>query len=303
MTFKSLIAGLVAASMVACAAAPAMAAPKYLLPEATRSVEGGRGAVLVLAQSELRAEIDPSNAMLLGVALTGGAGALVGGAIDAKINADRTARADQTVAAIRNGMTGFDVDALALDVVRAVMTANPWLASGDPGLCRESSWDAYSAALDATAAKQLVFFDFTYVLSADFSSIKVVVKMQVANKDYPAGGKPTSRLHLGKLVYNQTLTSIVALPNPSRDPLDNAARWGADDAALARKGLTLAFQDVTGLANRALNLTPKEEKIMMRRDKPQITVAGITGWNQGAGPDGLFIYTYTHGLALSRVLG
>jgi hypothetical protein len=279
-----------------------MAAPKYLLPEAARTVDGGRGAVVVLAQSEFKAEIVASNAMLLGVALTGGAGALVGGMVDAKINADRTARADQTIAAIRNGMSGFDVNALAFDTTKAVLAANPWLATGEPAICRESTWEAYSAVLDASPARQQVFFDYSYALSADFSSIKVVVTVEFANKDLAPGKKPTSRLHLGKLPYYQTLTSIVTLPNPSRDPLENAARWGADNAALAKKGLTLAFQGATGLATTALNLTSKDEKVMMRRDKPQITVAGITGWNQGKGPDGQFIYTYQHGLALTRVL-
>ena len=89
MKFSTLVSGLVAAAVSLCAVSPSLAAsdPKYILPEAARAAPDGRSLVVLVGQEELKSNINPSTV----VVATGGG--LIGALIDAKINADRAARA------------------------------------------------------------------------------------------------------------------------------------------------------------------------------------------------------------------
>lgn len=296
MKFKSVVAGLMAASLLTCAGSPALAAPKYLMPEASRTIEGGRGAQVLVAQSEIKSNI---NGSYVSVATGGG---LIGALIDAKIEADRAKRAEAVIVPVRDGLVGLDVDALALETTKAILAGSPWLGGAEPVFSRDNSLLNRSGMLDSATAKQVVFFDYVYDLSPDFSAIRVMVTIQVADKALPAGKKPQTRLYPRALIYSQTLTAVVSLHNPSKELEANAGVWAANDAVLARQAIALGFKDLVGLSQRAFDLTAIQDKSMVKRDKKIVSYGGVSGWQQENDADSTLVYSYARGLVRVRVL-
>lgn len=261
-----------AASLALCAAGPVIAAsaPKNVVPEASKSVEGGLGVQVLVAQSEIKSNINPS---YVSVAMAGG---VLAALIDAKIESDRAKRAEMEIAPLRTALTGFDVDGLATDTTKATMARYPWLSVATPAFGRDSSLLGKSAALDAAATNEVAFFEYIYDLAPDFSTIRVSLNMQFANKALPEGKKPESRLAPRELSYSQTVTSVVALPRPT-DMAGNAARWSAGDGKLARKALSEAFAELAILAPRALELSAADLKAMSGKDKKNTSLYGFSG--------------------------
>src|SRR5437762_443514 len=175
--------GLAAVLVVVSAAGQAAAANHNFLPEASRAVEGDPPLQVVVAQGEIKSDINPSNI----AAATGGG--LIEALIDAKITSDR--------------------------------------------------------------AK-----------------------------------KPESRLSGGNLAYAQTITCVISLPAPSKDHVENAARWSAANAKLARKALAVAFDEIGLLAPRALQLQEADLKAMGSKEHKSAVVGGFGGRILEDGPSG-----------------
>lgn len=297
MSVRSFVVGLMAASMLACAAAPAMAAPpKYLMPPAMRTAQATRNVEIVVGQSEIKSNINQS---YVSVAMGGG---LLGAIIDAKIEADRAKRAEAAIVPVRDGLVGFDADALALETTKAIMAGSPWLASGDPVFGHDVSLAGKSDALDKLSSDQAVFFEYIYDLSPDFESVRVMVTIQVVNKAMGPSKKPVGRFYPRQLVYSQTLTSVITLPRRGKDVEANAAIWGADQAALTRKALTLGFKDLVGLAPIAFDMTAASAKATTTRDKKFVSVGGVYGRSLKVEGDSELIFSNVGGLARARLL-
>lgn len=278
--------GVAAAALCLLLASPAGAADrKYILPDAARTVEGGRDVRVLLTQPEIAPEINVSNV----VVATGGG--LIGVMIDAKVNSDRTKRAEGIIAPVRNALAGLDVEAMAMTATRSLAERAPWLDARGVTLGRDGSMLGMIAVLDAAPTSQVAFVEYVYDLSPDFSAIRVSVTQRFLNKAVPDGKKPDSRLFIKYAAYWQTATAVVVLPSPSKDPAENAARWAADDGALARKALELAFQDAAALAARSYDLKEEELKPMNAKDKKYEALGGYGGRVQEDGPDGLLLFT------------
>jgi hypothetical protein len=264
-----------AVALLLSAAAPAQAAAVHrnVLPEAARAApDGGRLAQVSVPQAELATNINPS---IMTVAMGGG---LLGVVIDAKVDNDRAKRAEASITPIRVALGDFDGDQLAIDATRRALEGTDWFgapADAAPGFGRDASPWGKLAVLDAhAAAGQVAFFDYSYDTSPDFSSIRVGVTITFANTAAPAGAKPDARLAGKNLVYASTVTSVINLPNPGSGQ-DNAARWAADNGALARRALNLGFEEVAALIPRALTLTEADLTTLSAGERR--TLNGVTG--------------------------
>ena len=250
-------------------AAPAFAAgPPVAIPESQRAIAGGRGLEVTVPQAELGANINASN---LDMAMGGG---VLGVLIDAKIEADRGKRSKALITPLREALDDVDADELAIETAASAAAATPWLEAAKPDFARDPTDAAKSAVLTASPASQVVFLDYVYDTPPDLSAIRVGVRIVIANKAAAAGAKPESRLSPRNLVYAQTLTSVVRLPNAGAAQ-DNGARWAAGDGALARKALAAGFARIGALIPRALSLTDADLARMNAGEKQ--SVAGYSG--------------------------
>lgn len=274
-------------------AAVAKTAP-VVITESARVVTGGRSVQVAVAQTEIKSDI---NASMLAVATGGG---LLGGLLAASQNAARTKKAEAAIEPIRVAMTGFDADALAVGATQSGLSGLDWMSSAAPVVTRDSSLLGRSAVLDAGANAQIAFIEYTYDLSPDFGTVRVVATIDFANKAIGTANpaKPETRLLPKNLAFHQTITAIVALPAPGADMQANAALWAADGAKLTRAALTKAFGQIGELMPRALTLTDADITALTAKDRKRTALFGFTGrpvpisppgtllWNDGFGGPG-----------------
>jgi hypothetical protein len=266
-------AGICLAVAVASAGSTAIAAgPVNVVAEDARIVQGGRAVQVLVAQSEIKSNINPSN---IAVATGGG---LLGGALAASQNASRTKKAEALIEPIREAMTGFDADRLAQDTTAAALAQVPWLQSSAISFSKDSSPVGKAAALDSIGASQIAFIEYTYDFSPDFADLRVVANVEFANKAMPAAAtKPEARVSRKNLAYSQQVTTIVSLPAPAEDKAGNAALWGADGGKRAREAVTLAFARIETLLPRTLSLSAADVAASGAETNPKGTAGGFAG--------------------------
>ncbi len=268
-----------------------------VVTEQARAVPGGRSVQVAVAQTEIKSNI---NASMLAEATGGG---LLGGLLAASQNAARTKKAEAAIEPIRVAMTGFDADALAVSATQTGLAGLGWMNSTPPVFTRDSSMLGRSAVLDAGANAQVAFIEYTYDLSPDFVTVRVVASIDFANKAIGTANpaKPETRLLPKNLAFHQTITAIVALPATGANMQANAALWAADGAKLARAALTKAFSQIGALMPRALTLTDADITALTAKDHKRTTLYGFTGrlvptntsgtllWNDGDGGPGFIV--------------
>lgn len=260
---------------------PSLAGPPNFVSEEARTVAGGRAVQVLVAQSEIKSNINQSYAT---VALGGG---LLGALIDAAVEAERAKKAEEDITPIREALTGFDVDALAQTTAKASLEGVPWLQAAPVSFGKDSTALGKSAALDAGSTEQIAFLEYTYDVSSEFDAVRVVLNMQFAKRALPPSKakkepKPESRLSSKNLTYSQTITSVVMLPDRSVHNTENATRLATDGGKLTRDALITAFRDVQQLTIRALTLTEAEIEAMESREHKRTTIAGFSGRKQNA---------------------
>jgi hypothetical protein len=271
--------GVCAAVLMLCAALPAQAAPKplkYVLPEAARPVAGGRSVQVSVGQAELGSNINST----LGFAMV--AGGAVGVLIEAGVGADRAQRAQLGITPIRRGLMDLDADQLAIDSAKAALAAMPWLEGQEPAFSRDATLFGKSDFLTAAATSQVAYFTYVYDMAPDFSSVNVSVGIAIADKAQAKKGQPYTRLLDKNLVYGQRVSSVVRLANPTT-PVENAQRWAANDSALAKKALALAFARAGDLIPRALTLTDADVARFNAAERRTIGPLGGKPMEEGLG--------------------
>ncbi|MFZ4604715.1 MAG: hypothetical protein ACOYM5_00530 [Caulobacter sp.] len=276
--------GVCAAVLMLCAALPAQAAPKplkYVLPEAARPVAGGRAVQVSVGQAELGSNINST----LGFAMV--AGGAVGVLIEAGVGADRAQRAQLGITPIRRSLMDFDADQLAIDSTKSALAAMPWLEGQEPAFTRDATIFGKSDFLTAAPTSQVVYFTYVYDMAPDFSSVNVSVGIAIANREQAKKGQPFTRLLDKNLVYGQRVSSVVRLANPTT-PAENAQRWAANDSALTKKALTLAFTEVGALIPRALTLTDADAASLNAAERKTIASLGGKPMEEDAGGSLLF---------------
>ncbi|MGZ8284511.1 MAG: hypothetical protein ACXW27_16425 [Allosphingosinicella sp.] len=248
------------------------AGPPNVVTEGARNVEGGRAVQVLVAQSEIKSNINPSN---IAVATGGG---LLGGALAASQNASRTKKAEALIEPVREALTDFDADRLAQNTTNAALAQVPWLQSAPVSFGKDSSPVGKSSALDSIGANQVAFVEYSYDFSPNFEELRVVAKVEFANKAMPAAAtKPESRVSRKNLAYSQQVTTIVSLSAAVEEKAGNAAQWSADGGKRARDALTLAFAQMEKLLPRTLALTADDVAAMSAKTNPKGNVGGFAG--------------------------
>jgi hypothetical protein len=290
---------LVAFAMYSSAAVAADVSPQSFIGDTMRGTAGGVTVRVAVAQSEIKSDINPSN---IAVATGGGLfGALIGAAVDSA----RAKKAEELITPLRNSLTGFDVDALAIDTAKAEMADLTWVNATTSSFSKDTSAASQSAFLDTINGNELALVTFSYDLSPDFSSIRVVEHISIAHKAATnAQGvaiKPTDRLSVRNLVYNQSMTSVVTLPGATNDKAANAALWAADGGKRARAALTVGFGEVKRLTVRSLALTPDMIKAMNSKENKRIVAGGFSG-RQLAGETGSTTLVWAPGFVSAQMM-
>lgn len=269
-SFLAMSLMLAAATPVSVQAAP----PAASVVSQTAAVEGGRALHVMVAQSEIKTDINPSN-----IAVASGGG-LLGGLIGAAVDSARAKKAEALVVPVRTAVADFDADALAIETAKASFANMDWFkANPEAAFGKDSSVGGKSALLDATTTKQIAFVEYSYDLSPTFDALRVVAKIDVANKAIPATaqGKAEKRLSPKNLAYSTRVTSIVLLKAAGTDKELNAPLWAADNGAATRKALQLAFANLPALTQRTLSLTADEIKALNDKKNKRVNAGGFIG--------------------------
>lgn len=281
--------GIAVSIFVVLTSTAAVAGPPEFVEDSARTVPEGRAAQTIVAQSEVQSDINKS---MVGTATGGG---MLGALIDASIEQSRAKKAEAAITPLREALAGFNADDLAQSVTKATVEATPWLQPVAVTFAKDSSVAGKSGVLDAAGAGQVAFFEYTYDVAPAFESVRVKLSMQFANRALPPTKnnktpKPESRVSDRNLVYAQTITSIVLLPSASEELEENAPRWSADNAVLARKALTQAFHQVERFAPRALALNEADIKAMKGKDRKRMGLGGFYGRQQPDADPGTLIW-------------
>jgi hypothetical protein len=268
-----------AALAVAVPAGPALAGgPAAVVPVAVSTAQEERAVRVLVAQSEIKSDINSSN---LGIVMGGG---LLGGLMAAAQNSSREKKAEELIGPLRTALIDLDIDAMAQSAARSGIAAVPWLSGAAVSFGKDSSPVGKSEFLDSNTTPRVTFVEYTYDLSPNFDSIRVVATSNTANKALPVvpksakAPKPEDRLKPKNLAYAQSVTVAVLLPNA--DPKNkeaNAAAWAANNGELARKGLAQAFAEVAALTPRTFALTDADIKAMGDKTRARAGYEGLQG--------------------------
>ncbi len=269
---KCLTAGLLlSVTLTVAAQAQKLAAPAVLQ---TAAVEGGRALHVMVAQSEVKSDINPSN---IAVATGGG---LLGGLIGAAVDSARAKKAEELIGPVRTATADLDSDALAIETAKASFGEMEWYKANPVATFgKDSSVVGKSALLDAATSKQIAFVEYSYDLSPTFDAMRVVAKIEFANKEIPvsAKGKGEKRLNYKNLTYTTRATSVVQLKTAGDDKEANALRWSAENGAVTRQALQLAFTNLVPLTQRMLALTADDIKTLNDKKNKRTNSGGFTG--------------------------
>jgi len=247
-----------------------------------QAVAGGRSLRVLVAQSEIKSDINLSN---LAVATGGG---ILGGLIGAAVDSARAKKAEVLIAPLRTAMGDVDGDALAIETAKASFANAEWFTTApDTNFSKDNSPAGKSAYLDASSNAQTAFVEYSYDLSPSFDALRIIAKIEIAAKDSVAAtAKPEKRLSPKNLVYSSSVASIITLPDASKDKDVNAARWAADNAKLARAALGQSFARLQILVPRTLALTGHEQEALSRDKKNKRIVAGGFSGRPQPAPEG-----------------
>jgi len=245
----------------------------YIAPEA-RSVEGGRDVQVVVAQAEIRPNINVSNV----TAATGGG--LLFALIDAGINNSRAKEAEKTVVPLREALVGYEFDQHAQTASAATLSSLGWFDPKQAQVAKDDSQVGLLAAIDAANTPQIMLLRYSYETNAEFTSLIVNLNASLVNKKIPQGKKSDARLAPKNLAYNQSFRSMITLPGSnSKDPAANVQAWSADNGKLARAALDLGVERCQLLLKRGLEMTAADATSIQKRNKRQLSpVAGVPGW-------------------------
>ncbi|MEQ1497754.1 MAG: hypothetical protein ABL914_03765 [Novosphingobium sp.] len=283
---RKFVSVLVAFAMIASntVAAPAIAGgPPKTISTSLMNGQQSRTVQILVAQNEIKANINDSN-LGLGFAVFGGLlGGLVGGVIQASQNSSRSKKAEALISPIRESLVGFDTDVLAKSTAEGSLSKVLWLSGTQSSFGRDSSPSGKVAILDAAQTDQVVFVEYTYDMSPNFDSVRVGVSIQIANRANPSAKpgtkfKPEDRIKPKNLAYAQNMIAIVTLPksDPKKKEL-NAAAWAANNGELVRRALTQAFGRAGELLPRTMALTDADIKGFNDKKNPKRSYLNLSG--------------------------
>ena len=276
----------------------------YVAP-AAREVEPARPVAVIIPQERIATTVELGR-------ITPGTGGLIGSMIDnrpERLAQNAAAKAEVHVTPLVEVLAGFDAPALAVSASEAALAKTAWFASGPAelhvgasiastqvegedaggdstvsmtyniGAFREEANDTSGAKRwsqvrteleDAFAAEhpdagELASITWRYRMSADFTNVQVIADLALRKNG-------SSRQY-----YAQQLISIVKLRRPTFVEEDNVAIWAANDGALAREALIMAFARAGEAIPALLALDSAGYATATDRSRESATSAGFHG--------------------------
>jgi len=292
--------------LAACSVQPAFAQTESFIAAEDRVTEPTRPIAVIIAQEELATSIElgriiPNEGGLIG--------AMVNRAPE-KLAQNAAAKAYRFAVPLREALADFDAKPLALAATEqtlsqsdwfaaitpqvypggsmAITTENPVAAEGDTTVSMTFAlgyigndandtigalnWNKERDRLESefaaahAGAEEIAIISWRYQLSADFTNMQVIADI--------ATRRPNTPLRL----YRQQLISVVKLRRPTFVEEDNVAIWTANDGALARKALEMAFDRAGEVMPAVLALDKSGYKDATNKKKrPRATGANFSG--------------------------
>jgi hypothetical protein len=148
--------------------------PKRVIDESRRSVTGGREALVVVPQGEIRGKITPLN--------TVAGGGLNFVLIDASVNQIKTNIAERQVMDLRNALADYDFDHRALAAMQSTLPKIPWLDVQKVSFSKDASKDKLTQFIDGSDASQSVIASYDYAMSPNFEWMTVTLTVAIYPK-------------------------------------------------------------------------------------------------------------------------
>ena len=231
-----LISSVIASTMLAGCITPLP--PGRSFDAANRSVSS-RDAVVIVGQSEVNVQVNPSNA----AAATGGG--LIGALIQAGIDQYHASSAEDSVKPVRAALVDYDFDKSAMSKTQDACSKIDWLAVSNTSYTKDETDDNYTKILDASKADQVMFNLINYKFSYDFTSLEVNMLSAAYSKASAVGETAHDRMSLKNALYYHRFKYQSYLPTPGSDKDANAAKWADNQGALARTALETGLAQVT----------------------------------------------------------
>ncbi len=229
---------------------------------ANRTPQGGREVKVSVTQGEIKADIQAS---------TGGqAFGLIGALVDVGVNNSRATEAEKTVQVVRESLSGFDFDGLALARTKETLEKLDWFQAKDVAFGKEFTTAKRMEQLSGAKTPQVMYTDYYYSLSPDFSQVKVAMAATLARQGLKPGAVGTS-LDPENLEYIQQFLVVYPLATPAKEAPENAKRWATDRGKLARTALEIGLTQIQRLFERSLAQTPEA---LIALDSAQLVSAG-----------------------------
>lgn len=294
------------AVLLACGVQPAVAqAEPYIAVEA-REVEPDRPIGVIIPQEEIASSIDLGR-------IIPNEGGLIGALIDRtpeKLAQNAATKADGFVRPLAQALKGFDAKTLATAATSNAIAQTEWFADNQPAVHVGSSiaitkadektggadstvsmtywvgfigneandsvgaltWEKERRRLESefaaanSSASQLSLMTWRYQVSHDFTNMQVIADLAIRRPN------STDR------IYDQQLISIVKLRRPSFVEEDNVAIWAANDGALARNALKMAFARAGEVIPSILALDAQDyARAIKKKGQDTATSAGFHG--------------------------
>lgn len=227
----------------ACAQAPSRAI-------ADRSVIQSTDVVALVGQKELDAEIVVQNSSAA-TAQFGLIGALVGGAIDAGINASRQSSADEAVKPLRAALAGVDFDAMLSAGLKQELGSLDWLHAQQFSLSKKDDEQGQRDAVLLAKSGNVLLVRAVYRLSPDFSTLHVISQAMLFPNPGPAPANETREAKIRRIEDSNALSRALYYNVVTVDSTvgtgkleDNRAQWAKDDGALLRRALKFQAGEV-----------------------------------------------------------
>lgn len=246
--------GLVFVVMAGCASQP-----RHFLDPADRSPAGGREAVVLVPQGEIKTQVVASQA--------GAAFGLVGALIDVSVNQHRANAAEKSITPLRTALIDYHFDQQALAATQATVAKMDWLGVRKTSFSKDISKENTNSILDGSASPEVLFVSYSYELSADFTMMQVDARFSISPKVAPKGQPADSRMKLENAAYSENFTYLVPLAGASGDVAENCRRWSDNNAEIARRALDQGIGGVNALAERGLVQTSGDVQKLQQGEK------------------------------------
>jgi hypothetical protein len=246
--------GLLFVVMAGCASQP-----RHFLDPADRSPVGGREAVVLVPQGEIKTLVVASQA--------GAAFGLVGAIIDVSVNQHRANAAEKSITPLRTALTDYHFDQQALAATEVTVARMDWLAVRKTSFSKDMSKENTNSILDKSASPEILFVSYSYELSPDFAMLQVDARFSIFAKAAPKGQSADSRMKLENAAYSENFTYLIPLAGASDDVAENCRHWSDDNAVIARRALVQGIGGVNALAERGLVQTSDDVKKLQQGAK------------------------------------